>query len=581
MSRKGSLENNTYFPVRPHTPSTLIATLHKAGINAADKPLAMQARKARQSQLDEQPYNKNGTIVRHHAMNPEEIIEVIEKLDSPTAIIHQSERTKRIQLDGEWVTVPAPDNFAVFVTLDNGKECVAIVEFDSQIDKKYIIKDGHGEEYHTTVTVFEPDVERNGEPFDYIEYLLLRDGSRELEIVEKSPESKTAYSETHATVSETKLSTTKVAQDQVDVNKKFSNRDSDGNQLSSEQQEYFKDSMVRIDEDGEYWYGEGRLAPVYHATDLEFTTFLKKHMGKNTEKNANDNYLLATAYVGFWFNSSDPVSNGKMQGHSVKAYLNAKKLYNAGTLHGLTSEIWEGVPDNTSPKQAAKMFIDRLKWQGYDGIVIMDEEMGGVSFAVFESNQIKDVSNKKPTTKKDIRHSQRDVGRQEAVTQALEKENAKLREDVSELRELVKLQRQVTNGTKFTKTSVEAAARYLKQSANAKGSTQELMKLLNSLYEYIASGKELTWEGVKEQAQEAVDWLWEHIDRRGKPTEYAQDILKQLHGARVYLDESQMAEAAYRFGSYEAFRKGLMGSITLANGDVKKYYQQMLEEHTK
>ena len=107
------------------------------------------------------------------------------------------------------------------------------------------------------------------------------------------------------------------------------------------------------------------------------------------------------------------------------------------------------------------------------------------------------------------------------------------------------------------------------------------MKLLNSLYEYIASGKELTWEGVKEQAQEAVDWLWEHIDRRGKPTEYAQDILKQLHGARVYLDESQMAEAAYRFGSYEAFRKGLMGSITLANGDVKKYYQQMLEEHTK
>lgn len=164
----------------------------------------------------------------------------------------------------------------------------------------------------------------------------------------------------------------------------------------------------------------------------------------------------------------------------------------------------------------------------------------------------------------EYKFSQRDVGRQEAVTQALEKENAKLREDVAELRELVKLQRQVTNGTKFTKTSVEAAAISLKQGANAKGSTQELAKLLNGLYEYIASGKELTWEGVKEQAQGAVDWLWEHIDRRGRPTEYAQEILRQIHGARVRLDESQMAEAEYRFGSYEQFRKGLMGSITFA-----------------
>jgi hypothetical protein len=32
----------------------------------------------------------------------------------------------------------------------------------------------------------------------------------------------------------------------------------------------------------------------------------------------------------------------------------------------------------------------------------------------------------------------------------------------------------------------------------------------------------------------------------------------------VRLDESQMAEAEYRFGSYDAFRKQLMGSITFA-----------------
>ena len=127
--------------------------------------------------------------------------------------------------------------------------------------------------------------------------------------------------------------------------------------------------------------------------------------------------------------------------------------------------------------------------------------------------------------------AQRDAGRQEAVTQALEKENAKLREDVAELRELVSLQRQVTNGTKFTKTSVEAAAISLKQSANAKGDTKGFAKLLNGLYEYIASTKELTWEGVKEQAQGAVDWLWEHIDRRGKRSDYAWE--NNCHGGSL------------------------------------------------
>ena len=136
---------------------------------------------------------------------------------------------------------------------------------------------------------------------------------------------------------------------------------------------------------------------------------------------------------------------------------------------------------------------------GYDGVVQYNAD-GEILIAVtFDSNQIKSATDNIGTfdgSNPDIRYSQRDVGRQETVTQALEKENAKLREDVAELRELVKLQRQVTNGTKFTKTSVEAAAISLKQSANAKGDTKGFAKLLNGLYEYIASTKELTWEGV-------------------------------------------------------------------------------------
>lgn len=222
MARRGQLESYTYFPVRAHTPSAIIATLRKAGITILDKPLAMQARKARQSQLDEVPYKKNGITIRHHAMNASEILEVIDKLDDPQTIIHQQDRTKVLAVDGAKRVVDAPDNFALFVTLDNGKECVAIIEFDSEIDNKYIIKDGNGDEYHTTVTVFEPDVIRNNEPFDYIEYLLLRGSNQELEIIKESSKTETAYSETHATVSEKELPKKIVPQKNSDVKSQLS-----------------------------------------------------------------------------------------------------------------------------------------------------------------------------------------------------------------------------------------------------------------------------------------------------------------------------------------------------------------------
>ena len=72
----------------------------------------------------------------------------------------------------------------------------------------------------------------------------------------------------------------------------------------------------------------------------------------------------------------------------------------------------------------------------------------------------------------------------EKVNKVLQKENTKLKEDVEHLKELLKLQRSVTNGTKFTKTSVEAMASMLMKGNNVKGDKKELAKLLNEVYEY-------------------------------------------------------------------------------------------------
>ena len=212
MSLHRRLEDHTYFPVRAHTPDVLIATLQAAGFNITDKPMAMQATKARQSQMEDEPPEKNKMKVRYHAMKPGEILEVIDKLSHPDVVIHQADRIKKVIVNGKVTIVPAPDNFAVFVTIDSGKECVAIIEFDSKMGKDDIIYDGQGEEYHTTVTVFEPDVVWKGLPFDYVEYLLLNPNNRELDIKTESPQSDAAYGETLATTSNQGLSDNSIPQ---------------------------------------------------------------------------------------------------------------------------------------------------------------------------------------------------------------------------------------------------------------------------------------------------------------------------------------------------------------------------------
>lgn len=158
------------------------------------------------------------------------------------------------------------------------------------------------------------------------------------------------------------------------------------------------------------------------------------------------------------------------------------------------------------------------------------------------------------------------------LQQTLEKENAKLKEDVANLRELLKLQRTVTNGTKFTKTSVQAAAQWLKKSAGAKGDTKELVGLLNTFYEEIATSGtgskseiQLTWESLYDCAMPVVQWLQDHVDLKSERSEYAQNVLKQIRGNRIYLDESQKAEAAKRKPvKIELFLSDRMGSCSIS-----------------
>lgn len=190
-----------------------------------------------------------------------------------------------------------------------------------------------------------------------------------------------------------------------DIRYSLKSTDSQGRELTPEQQEFFQDSKVRIDKWGDYGTEDGQLAPVYHATwNDEFTVFDRQRLGENTDFNTDDEALATTAHVGFWFNSQDLSVGTRAGSRAEEVYLNITNPYYAGTLDGLADEIVEHSEVGT-PAERGEAFRDYLQVKGYDGIILNDREFGGVSFVAFDPEQIKRTTNLNPTSAPDIRYS--------------------------------------------------------------------------------------------------------------------------------------------------------------------------------
>ena len=172
--------------------------------------------------------------------------------------------------------------------------------------------------------------------------------------------------ETSATVPTNSISNT-------DENVKFSLKtDSAGNELSEQQQEYFKDSKVRDE--------EGRLLVVYHGTDTDFTVF------DRTKSRANMD--IQGSFFSPW------EIDAKGYGEKVGAYyLNIINPAPEGVaykaLNKFKGQNYAGVK--------ARDFLERM---GYDGVNNGNEE-----YIAFYPEQIKLVENTAPTDNSDIRYS--------------------------------------------------------------------------------------------------------------------------------------------------------------------------------
>lgn len=161
----------------------------------------------------------------------------------------------------------------------------------------------------------------------------------------------------------------------------------------------------------------------------------------------------------------------------------------------------------------------------------------------------------------EAKFSDRDAGA-EKVAAALERQNAKLKRDVKDLRELLSLQGKLTHGSEFTKSSIEEAMRSLIKAAGSRLNADDRLKMagmLKDLYRYIAGDKELTWDGVEERAGAIADLLMNNVNIKAQRDSYADDILGYLRGTKIKLSDSQRAEVEKLYG-YENYRKMLFGA---------------------
>lgn len=349
---------------------------------------------------------------------------------------------------------------------------------------------------------------------------------------------------------------------------RYSSRDSNGKQLTEAQMRYFKNSQVRD--------ADGNLIPVYHTSYDDFFTFDRQRLGENTLGNAVDAGLAATALVGHWFNTQD--LSEQIGGKAATYYLNVENPYVVSSLNELSSEIMSLSDDPEMAQEeyeagsysairaAANAYVEHLRENGYDGIITPDEEFGGESYVVLDSEQAKIISNKNPTQTPDIRYSKR-VSAEEQVE--------RMETEIQYLKKLVQIQKRGNKDYTLDRNSLNQLAARLIREGNAKGSTTELAALLEDTYNYISRDADVSWDGIAERAGKAADWLEEH--RKEQRDEYAQEVLDWMAKRRVRLSEGQIGEIEYSYGSMKDFQKAIRGSIIIdqdSNTSLDQFWQE-------
>jgi hypothetical protein len=123
---------------------------------------------------------------------------------------------------------------------------------------------------------------------------------------------------------------------------------------------------------------------VHHGTMSDVRRFSDKKLGLNTDGNASSKGYAQTARVGHWFNTQPmgqtPEEYGAGYTVDMPVHLSIKNPKRELSLDWLAQGL---------ESKNGRAYRRELEEQGYDGIVLPDEEFGGESWVAFRPEQIK------------------------------------------------------------------------------------------------------------------------------------------------------------------------------------------------
>lgn len=364
---------------------------------------------------------------------------------------------------------------------------------------------------------------------------------------------------------------------------KQGNKDSQGRELSPEQQEYFKDSKVRDE--------NGNLLVVYHGTPQGGFTEFKPA----TYFTPHDWYAERYAEMpGQIYRRQPPENAHKM---IYESYLNIKKPFDTRNPkeRAIFEEEFMGTYSNT-PLQESGLpdwtdgvelmdFIEENELD-YDGLILdeggdggYDQEVvkRGLSYVIMSPEQVKNADNRKPTDHKDIRFQLEDVDSIDPrELEILRFENQTLKE----ANELLEKQFKLTSKDEMRQEDISKIAREFLKQYNSDYKRETLERNLSRLYEYIRSSEQPDGKEVTALSTSIAKSILKNAKSDSEFARQYSDLRRQIRNTKLMISEQDRADLAAA-GGYNAFRKKYFGKLKLGKDGitVDSFYEELAAQY--
>lgn len=327
---------------------------------------------------------------------------------------------------------------------------------------------------------------------------------------------------------------------------------------------------------------DGTPKVVYHYTNSDFTAFDTGRSGSNQGMRLGDGIYLSsseTEFAGYGKNKMVLYANirnpfemqltKKQAGHVLDKYGSTKHdleahdgLYRNHAMSKLTNPIRVMDYLREYAKDNGIRISDILTDLGYDGV------HDGAEWVAFSEFQVKSATDNIGTFSKsnpDIRFSRKDdVSVTAKDVQKLQKENDKLTQAL----DLVRQELKITQGHHVKPAVIDRLAGRILKDYQSTMPKAELVESITQLFDYIGNGERVIWDEVQAGAMNiALNVLDKSTQRNTEwydATKPARDYLKDT---AIKLNDKQLEEVGYAFGSYNDFRRALFGKATVSRVD--------------